>query len=394
MDKKIYIFALAAHGSGISGSDRIFIEFARRWAKICSITIYVWQEGYEMCQRQHLEISNIKFLISKMDIWRKLGFVVNYFARIAEGIRIGLTLKIEDPDDAIIYSASEFWMDSLPSLILKLRYPKARWTAAWLQTAPNPLIGFSEGKRDKRHRLKALIYFLIQFPIKLLIGKFADFVLVNNEEEKNQFPVLHATDKVIVVLGAVNTKEIETWRVKFKNLSKVYDAVFQGRFHPQKGVLELIDIWKLVASQKKDAKLVMIGDGPLMDSVKLKIKSEKLESNIKLKGYLFDGEEKYRIFSQSKIVLHPSFYDSGGMAAAEAMAFGLPAIGFDLKSFQSYYPEGMIKIKTGDLEDFADNILFLLNNEIIRKEIGNHALDMINKNWSWDRRADEVLKSI
>lgn len=403
-NKKIYIFALAAIGSGISGGDRIFIEFARRWSKTHKVAIFVWEEGYEMCQRQKLQIvrksefsnekPNLKFQISSMKFWRRLGFLINYLARIIEGIRLGLTLKLENGSNTVVYSASEFWMDSLPAFILKMRFPEIKWAAAWFQTAPNPLKGFTESKSNTRYRLKSLIYFLTQFPVKSLISKFANFVLVNNEEEKKQFPVLNKQERALVVLGAVDIKEIGRWRLKFRNLPKIYDGVFQGRFHPQKGVLELIDIWKLVVSQKKDAKLVMIGDGPLMENVKIKIKDDKLKNNIILTGYLFDGEEKYQIFSQSKIVVHPAFYDSGGMACAEAMAFVLPAVGFNLKSFKSYYPEGMTKVKIGDIRSFSKSILELLNDEIQRHKIGKKALDMINKDWSWDKRAEAVLKNI
>jgi len=405
MEKKnIYVFALAAAGQGISGSDRIFIEFTKRWVKICSITIYVWEEGFEMCQRQGLNESNIpakdgkvsglKYKVSSMQSWKKMGFIINYLARIAEGIRIALTLKIENSNNTIVYSSSEFWMDSLPAFILKMRFPKIKWVAAWFQTAPNPLRGFTESKRNKRYRFKSLIYFLAQFPIKPLISKLANFVLVNNEEEKKHFPALNKEKKALVVYGAVDLREIKKWRLKFRNLPKIYDGVFQGRFHPQKGVLELVDIWRMVVNKKNGAKLVMIGNGPLMQDVKKKIKKEELESNIILTGYLFDGEEKYRIFSQSKVVVHPAFYDSGGMASAEAMAFSLPAIGFKLKSFESYYPQGMIKIRIGDLWDFANKILDLLNNDVRRKKIGNNALDMINKKWSWDIRAQEILSSL
>lgn len=58
------------------------------------------------------------------------------------------------------------------------------------------------------------------------------------------------------------------------------------------------------------------------------------------------------------------------MASAEAMAFGLPCIGFNLKSDQSYYPHGMIKVKAGDLEAFADEIISLLTNRAHREKIG------------------------
>ena len=268
---KIYIFALAAHGEGISGGDRIFIEFARYWSQEFPVTIFLWEEGYEMCLRQSLNISNIKYQISNMNSWTKFGFLVNYIARISEGIRIGLSLKINNPENTIIYSASEFWMDSLPAFILKIRYPKLKWTAAWYQTAPNPVRGFTEGIREKKYRLSSFLYWFIQLPIKPLINKWADFVLVNNDLEKKEFFRLNRLNKVIPVLGAVDLPGIKKFiRVHSKAL-KIYDAVFQGRFHPQKGVLELIDIWKLVVDEKPDVKLVLIGDGPLMENVKLQL---------------------------------------------------------------------------------------------------------------------------
>ena len=214
---------------------------------------------------------------------------------------------------------------------MKVRYPKIKWVATWYQTAPNPFVGYAEGDRAKKYRLSALLYWLSQLPIKPLISVFADFVLVNNEEEKKQFPKLNSKKRIIVVYGAVDLERITNYKLEFKNLPKVYDAVFQGRFHPQKGAVELIEIWKKVVDKNKNAKLAMIGDGPLMDDIKLQITNYKLEKNIKLFGYVFDGIKKYKIFSQSKIVVHPAFYDSGGMASAEAMAFGLPCIGFNLK---------------------------------------------------------------
>lgn len=378
----IYIFAMAAYGKGISGGDRIFMEFARRWQKKAKVTIYVNEEGREMCRRQGLMANGqwLTYKILRTDNWCRFGFAVCYFARIIEGIKLGLMLKLPA---TIVYSASEFWMDSLPALVLKLRYPKTTWMAAWYQTAPSPLT-----------HPWSLSYWLAQLPIKPIISKFADFVLVNNEEEKKQFPGLSKRGKAIVVLGAVDLEKIKNYKLKIKNFPKIYDAVFQGRFHPQKGVVELIDIWKMVVDKKPDAKLAMIGDGPLMKKVKSKIKDLKLEKNIKLFGYVFDGDKKYKIFLQSKIVVHPAFYDSGGMASAEAMAFGLPAVGFDLKAYKSYYPKGMLKVPVGDLGDFANTILALLSDRNRYRKVAGEAYKMIQENWSWEERAQEVLENV
>lgn len=389
---QINIFAFAAQGTGISGSDRIFIEFVRRWIEKFPITIYVDKDGYEMCQRQNLPISKIKF--QKSNITNKWGFFINYLARIFTGLKLGFSLHIEDSAETIIYSASEFWMDSLPCVILKLRFRKVKWVAAWYQTAPNPLKGFAEGKREGRYRVSAFFYWFAQLPVKPLIAQLADFVLVNNEVEKSQFPTLNENKRAIVVIGAVDVQKIEKWKSEHKNSQKIYDAVFQGRFHPQKGVVEMIEIWRKVVDKKSDAKLVMIGDGPLMREVNSKIKDLSLEKNITLLGYVFDGDKKYKTFAQSKLVVHPAFYDSGGMAAAEAMAFGLPCIGFKLLSYQSYYPYGMIKAEIGDLDAFAKEILNLLKNQSLRIAKGKEALEMIKKSWSWDTRAKEVLEKI
>lgn len=390
---KFHIFAIAALGKGLSGSDRIFIEFAKRLNTKYPVEIYVWKEGYEMCQRQDLT-HGINFKVINVDFWCKFGFFVCYIARILHSVWLALTIKLENTKETIVYSASEFWMDSLPALILKLRFPNIRWIAAWFQTAPNPLIGFSEGNRQSSYKLSSLYYWFMQLPIKPLIKKYADIILVNNQLEVRQFSGIGKQQRVLVMLGAVNIEEINKYQRQRGNLPKIYDAVFQGRFHPQKGVVELVDIWKLVTKEMPEAKMAMIGDGSLMKNVKLKIKKEKLEKNIKLFGWIFDGSRKYKVFQQSKIVVHPAFYDSGGMASAEAMAFGLPCVGFELLSYQSYYPRGMVKAETGNLKEFADLIIELLEDKNKRDRIGKEAQIMIREHWSWDQRVNQLLSCL
>lgn len=395
MPKIFHIFANAALGQGLSGSDRIFIELSRRLSKKYPVTIHVWKEGYQMCLSQNLRSDkNLKYQILQIGFWCNLGFVICYFARVIQAIKEAIILEIPNDESSICYSASEFWMDSLPAFILKLRFPKARWVAGWFQTAPNPLQGFSQGRRENTYKLSALYYWVMQLPIKPLIKYFADFVLVNNDLEKKQFLSLSKKDRIIVLLGAVNIKDITEWKLKNINLPKIYDCVFQGRFHPQKGVVELIEIWRLVTKKLPQAKLALIGDGPLMSDVKAKIENLGLSNNVKLFGFVFDGPQKYSIFARSKIVVHPAFFDSGGMAAAEAMAFGLPCVGFDLDSYNSYYPMGMIKVQVGNIEVFADNIIKLIMDEREREKIGNEAQKMVRDNWSWDQRANLLIKSI
>jgi glycosyltransferase involved in cell wall biosynthesis len=387
-------FSFAATGNGISGSDRIFIELARRWSINTKIDIFVYEDGYSMCQRQNLNHKNISFHVKSVGLFNSFGFFIRYIFRILFAIITALTFSVNSKEEVIVYSASEFWMDSLPAYILKLRFKNVRWVGTWYQTAPNPLRGFSQGKRKERYIASAFFYWFVQLPIKPLLRNFADIIIVNNESERSQFAKKNDQGKVIVLIGAVKLNEIDIWKNKHGNTQKIYDAVFQGRFHPQKGVVELMDIWKKVVEKKPNAKLVMIGDGPLMSEVKLKIINLDLEKNVSLLGYVFDGDRKYKTFQSSKLVVHPAFYDSGGMAAAEAMAFGLPCVGFDLEAYKSYYPHGMVKVPCGNMQLFALAINNLLGNKRELERIGQEAKKMICRSYSWDNRAEEIYSKI
>lgn len=391
-----FIVAFSPVGGGISGGDRIFIELAKNLVKEnVDVRIVTWEDGIKMCDRNGLDGSQAKFSVVQLYFWPKLGFVVNYFARVIYGILWALSTKIDSSENQIIYSASEFWMDIFPSWILKLRYgKKVRLVTTWFQTAPNPLKGFAEGKRENRYRFRAFLYWVSQLPSKFIISRFSDFVLVNNEDERKQFPDLNKKNLIFVFIGAVDLGRIKEWIQKNKNVSKKYDAVFQGRFHPQKGVIELIDIWRRVVDKKPDARLAMIGDGPLMEDVKISIKQKKLGKNITLLGYVFDGNMKYKTFAESRVVVHPALYDSGGMASAEAMAFGLPCVGFNLKSYESYYPKGMIKVPIDEIGKFASEITRLLDDKKAYNKMQMEAIALIENNWSWEDRTRQFLSFI
>ena len=386
MAREFVFFSLAVTGSGISGGDRIFIELARNWSKKDIVNIYTSYQGSELIKKQKLISKNINIEIIPNKLLTK-NFIFDYIFKIFFSIYLGITLK---KDTDYLYSSSEFLMDVLPSSIIKIRNKKIKWISTWYQTAPNPIKGFSETNREKKYNFKALLYWLSQLPTKPLIKNFSDAIIVNNDSEKKVFP----NKKTIVLIGAVPLNDIKAYTKRNRKHKKIYDAVFQGRLHSQKGVVELVKIWKKVVEKNPNAKLAMIGDGDLRKDVENEIRKNGLNKNIKLFGYLFDGNKKFKIFSQSRVVVHPAFYDSGGMAAAEAMAFGLPAIGFDLISYKSYYPKGMLKVEQNNLTAFANAIYKLLNNKKIYNAYSVQAKKLIESNYSWEKRSSQIYNQL
>jgi len=370
----------------LDGGSRIFIECARRWLT-SGMTIYFYtsEEGYTMLHRYGLK--TIKFVVAPSSKYKRLGLYGLYAVRTIKQCINVLKAKPQK-DNFVIYSGSDFFPDVIPAFLMKLRFKRAKWLAGFYLFASSPFDNQTPYKG--KSSLKGLIYYLSQLPVYSVVRKHADMVWVTSEPDRNKFIGKRLkAEKVVAVRGGVDTK---TPSLVPEPKNKTFDAVFIGRFHPQKGVLELMDIWKILCGKKKDAKLAMIGVGELEGAVREKIVKYGLEKNVVLFGFK-DGIEKIKIFKDSCVVVHPAIYDSGGMAACEAMACGLPGVSFDLPALKTYYPKGMLKTPCFDLVQFAQNILDLLADEELYQKTSKDALDWANE-WDWDKRASDLLFQI
>jgi glycosyltransferase involved in cell wall biosynthesis len=373
--KKLLIIANNNIGQGQSGGDTIFLNFIKYWQKDLNITVLGSQETKDLLKRYQLQ--KIKFI--KTDDETNLPLLFHQIRRIIKSIKSIYKLRTKHYD--LIYTVSDFYPDLIPGLIYKAYKHQSKLICGYYLFAPNPFDSQSPYIQTDQF-FKGLFYYLSQLPSRLAVNLWADIVMVTSNPDIQKFP----NKKVIVVQGGVDKAP----KIKSR---KIYDAVFLGRLHPQKGPLELIDIWKYVVKQKPKAKLALIGDGGLEKRIKTKIKKNKLEKNITMFGFK-TGIEKYKIFSQSKVALHPAIYDSGGMAMAEALSTGIPGVSFDLEALKTYYPKGVLKTKCFNKRQFAKNIIKLLDDKKLYKQYATTALSLINSVWLWPKRAKRIYKEI
>ena len=389
--KKMFVIANWMQDKALSGGDHIFIELVKRWQHKIEITLHVSREGLDICNREGL--STIPKLVWASDHMKKSGYLVDALYRTGVSIRKAISMDTASGD--IVLSSSDFWPDFVPAFILKIKNPKIHWIAGFYLFAPKPLT--KESPYRGKHFLTGLLYWLSQLFSYYFIRKFADTVFITSQPDMNRFVSSRMLpNQVIVIQGGVNLEPSKTYLNSGRVISpenRKYHACFVGRFHSQKGVLELIQIWKGVCKKIPNACLAMIGVGPLEQEVKDRVKQQNLRNNIDLLGFMV-GDEKHDIFKQSRVVVHPAIYDSGGMAAAEAMAWGLPSVGFDLKSLKSYYPQGMLKTKCFDNREFANNIIELLSDHQHYQTISQEALLLTRERWDWNLRAQEIYAQV
>ncbi|MCJ7770227.1 hypothetical protein MUP37_01480, partial [Candidatus Bathyarchaeota archaeon] len=249
MGLQIYVIGCSQTTSDtLDGSTRIFIECAKRWAKSQhEIRIFTCEEGYELFRKYGLSSFNHTVISSSR--YEKVNIYLLYLIR-AIRLSVRFLRTRQSSHKMIIYSGSDFWPDSFPAWVLKIRFPKAKWIAGFYLFSPQP---FSEKSPYKgRRRLRGLLYYMAQIPIFHLVKRYSDMVWVTSEIDRMRFICNNrlTPDRVIAVRGGVDAK---TPGLLPEPQKKRFEAVFIGRFHPQKGVLELIDIWKYMCERKKDA---------------------------------------------------------------------------------------------------------------------------------------------
>ena len=96
-----------------------------------------------------------------------------------------------------------------------------------------------------------------------------------------------------------------------------------GRFVEQKNHRFLIDIFNEIYKQNKNAILLLVGQGPLVDEIKEKVKDLGLKNNVKFLGQRKDANELYQAMD---IFCLPSLYEGLPVVGVEAQANGLLCI--------------------------------------------------------------------
>ncbi len=389
-------------GDGMSGGDRIWMNFVKYWRKKINIILMCSEDANNMLIRGLVknEIIDITHIIITAKKGNSANFnnLINLFKyqikRTFKGIKMVYhNLELVKNSD-FVYSSSDFYPDLMPAFFAKIINKRIKWIAGYYLIAPFPISDSTPYKSTQR--LKGFIYWLMQKLSLFIVKHFADYVFVTSEPDVKRFISKRVDNsKVIVVKGGVDIKASENY-MKEANIIPIekrkYDACYVGRFHPQKGVLELIDIWNILRGRGINAKLAIIGCGELEEKIVNKINEYDINDNIKILGFL-DGKEKYEVFRNSKMILHPAIYDSGGMAMAEGMAFGLPGVSFDLEALKSYYPKGVLKVPCFNLEAFANVITQLLKDKELYDKFSREALEY-TKTWDWEERANFIFSQI
>jgi glycosyltransferase involved in cell wall biosynthesis len=387
----LYITAVVA-GSGffkpsMSGGDRIAVNFAKEWAasggKVIIFTTLSGKQMFDNLTSTGITYVVIDHYLSKRrNLWAVLVFEIR---ALIKGIGSSLSEEVFRTP-SVVYSPSHFWPDVITAVLLNRRIPRSGMIGTFYLFPPSP---FSRSSPYKgKNLLNGLLYYLSQIGVVPLYRRFANMIWVTNEYDKKSMSRLLDSPgiPIVAVKGGID------WPSVPRSGSKESDfaGVFIGRLHPQKGVEELIQVWKAVVNQRPDLKLAIIGDGPLQERIQRMIKDSNLALNVTLFGFL-DGEDKNAIIRNSKVVFYMSSLEVVAMAPIEAMALGLPCIAVNIPGRAKYFPRGTLLTPLGNAGSTASAFFSLIDDHATYNRLSREAMELAEE-WRWESRGRTLMK--
>ena len=169
---------------------------------------------------------------------------------------------------------------------------------------------------------KIFLFFFSRFILNITQA----FHFLNYVEFKEARSVTKKFDfRSFVLSNGVDLSKINSVR---KKLKKDYlQILFFGRKHPKKGILDLIDAFKIIKSKGLKIKLNIVGPKNDYENFLFsKVKDYGLEDFISFKDGIFDDKGKIELFSESDYFILPSYDEADSIAIKEAVSFGVPVV--------------------------------------------------------------------
>lgn len=132
-----------------------------------------------------------------------------------------------------------------------------------------------------------------------------------------------------------------------------------GRFFPQKNHEFLIDVFKEVRNNKPNAKLLLLGDGPLRDKVRQKVESLGISEYVLFAGLQKDPAPFY---SAMDVFAFPSLWEGLGIVLLEAQYNGLPCVVSEVVP-REVEISSLLTYLSFDIDDWLKNICLSKNLE-------------------------------
>ena len=222
---------------------------------------------------------------------------------------------------------------------------------------------------------------IVEYLTKFYCDKTAQELIVPTKKAYDLFKEKYKVEKnVHIIPTGIEIEKFYKENINQKKLNKLREElgikkedkiiVYVGRLAEEKNVDFLIDNQEYITKKAKNAKLLIVGSGP--DLERFQEKSEKQKENIIFTGPVPYNQIEY-YYNLGDIFVTASTTETQGLTVIEAMSAGIPVVAIKDESFKNTIIHELNGYLFEEKEDYRKYIIDLIENEELRKKLGNQA---------------------
>uniref|UniRef100_A0A7V2ZK50 Glycosyltransferase family 1 protein n=1 Tax=Ignavibacterium album TaxID=591197 RepID=A0A7V2ZK50_9BACT len=250
---------------------------------------------------------------------------------------------------------------------------------------------------------------LIRKPIMTFFYKLFDGFLYIGTRNKEYYKYVGVPDeKLFLVPYSVNNdffiSKVETakrnkneLKIKYKLLNDNLNILYASKLMRRKNPLDLLKAYRIVKEKFRDVNVIFVGTGEEEKFLKHFIAENNIR-DVYFFGFL-NQSELPEVFVLSDIFVLPAVNEQWGLIINEAMCAGLPIITTNVVGAAPDLVKNGINgftFNPGDINELAEKILVILNDEKLRKTMSEKSKEIISK-WNYRECIDGIqlaLKSV
>ncbi|WP_298368904.1 glycosyltransferase family 4 protein [uncultured Lutibacter sp.] len=227
------------------------------------------------------------------------------------------------------------------------------------------------------------------------VFQYASKVIVVSTVMKNQLLSIGCPQEKLVY----NANAAQSKFLKVQPSFKSNQFISVGRFTNKKAPYYTILAFKEVLKKYPNAKLLMCGDGLLLEVCKNLVKYHQLENQIEFLGVI-SSNKLIELFEESIGYIQHSITASNGdmegmpISILEASASGLPVVSTHHAGISDVIEDGVTGLlcKEHDVKSMGQNILKLLDDIEMAKKMGQEGKKRIKAHFSFEKHINGIQK--
>lgn len=257
---------------------------------------------------------------------------------------------------------------------------------------------------EEMSKLKYCFYYFLE---KFFARFFTDYLLLQSKEDyelsikkhfKQKEKTIHLGNGVDIKqkfnLKVINQEPLKNLRDEFNILSDDLIISFVGRLVREKGVIELVESFQELNKEKKNMKLLLIGE--VLESERDQFLKNKLGEWQEDKNIVFTGARNdiNLLLALSDFFVLPSYREGLPRSIIEAMAMENPIIATNIRGCREevQHGENGFLIETKNKIELQFFMKKLLDDRNLRKSMGEVSRQIVEKEYDEKKSLNKQIK--